>query len=175
MHAGTIQSRNDNCLLKRDATIGPRGCAIIAPIRHVGSVFDLSLSEWEDSLSPLLEAKDHFHEEAAPGGYNVGWNEESVAGQETDHVRMFVIPRWADEPLAGRGIRYRLKQPANQRRSGLLDDLSGKTLLSGELCSFRRAGERTQVGSGVIITHDPNRETVFDLTPDEWRETFCLL
>jgi histidine triad (HIT) family protein len=30
---------------------------------------------------------------------------------------MHVIPRFADEPLAGRGIRYWLKQDANRRTS----------------------------------------------------------
>jgi hypothetical protein len=31
------------------------------------------------------------------------------------HAHLHVIPRFADEPLAGRGIRYALKQPTNRR------------------------------------------------------------
>lgn len=50
-----------------------------------------------------------------PDGYNVGWNSGAVAGQEVFHAHLHVIPRFADEPLAGRGIRYALKQPTNRR------------------------------------------------------------
>ncbi|MFN2225152.1 MAG: HIT family protein, partial [Anaerolineae bacterium] len=57
----------------------------------------------------LLEA------EYAPQGYNLGWNSGAVAGQEVFHAHLHVIPRFADEPLAGRGIRYWLKQPENRR------------------------------------------------------------
>jgi diadenosine tetraphosphate (Ap4A) HIT family hydrolase len=30
-------------------------------------------------------------------------------------VHLHVIPRFADEPLAGKGIRHWIKQPANRR------------------------------------------------------------
>jgi diadenosine tetraphosphate (Ap4A) HIT family hydrolase len=125
---------------------------------------------------PLLqEVKRYFDEHAAPAGYNVGWDVGRVAGQVIDHVRMYVISRWADETLAGRGIRYRLKQPANRRHSGLLDNCSKEPQTSRGTCMFARAGEAVLVGSGVIITPESHRVTVFDLTPDEWRDTYFLL
>jgi diadenosine tetraphosphate (Ap4A) HIT family hydrolase len=36
-------------------------------------------------------------------------------GIEDYYAHLHVIPRYADEPLAGKGIRYWLKQPANKR------------------------------------------------------------
>jgi len=42
--------------------------------------------------------------ELAPDGYNVGWNSGVAAGQEVFHAHMHVIPRFGDEPLAGKGI-----------------------------------------------------------------------
>jgi histidine triad (HIT) family protein len=50
-----------------------------------------------------------------PDGYNVGWNCGSVGGQEVFHAHLHVIPRYRDEPLAGRGIRAWIKQEANHR------------------------------------------------------------
>jgi len=37
-----------------------------------------------------------------------------VGGQIAMHAHMHVIPRFRQEPYAGRGIRYWLKQPANR-------------------------------------------------------------
>ena len=54
-------------------------------------------------------------EQYGPAGYNVGWNNGAVAGQSVFHAHMHVIPRFADEPFAGRGIRYWLKQEDNRR------------------------------------------------------------
>jgi len=167
--------RIDTCFFKQNPAIGPRGCGIIAPFRHVGSVFELSELEWQQIYPLLLEARRFFDDQVSPEGYNVGWNVGPVAGQELPHVRMFLIPRWSGEPLAGRGMRYRLKQPNNRRRSGILDDSVIETLASNETCHFVPAGELTLVGSGVILTHQDERETVFDLTPDEWRDTYRLL
>lgn len=167
--------QSDTCFFMHDPTIGPRGCGIIAPFRHVRSVFELSELEWQQIHPLLLEARAFFDGQRSPEGYNVGWNDGPVAGQELDHVRMFVIPRWSDEPLAGRGLRYRLKQPENRRRSGVLDDAAMETLASNENCRFVPAGEPTLVGSGVILSQQKGRETVFDLTPEEWSDTYRLL
>jgi diadenosine tetraphosphate (Ap4A) HIT family hydrolase len=49
-----------------------------------------------------------------PDGYNVGWNCGTVGGQIDMHAHMHVIPRFRQEPYAGRGIRYWMKQPANR-------------------------------------------------------------
>jgi histidine triad (HIT) family protein len=49
-----------------------------------------------------------------PDGYNVGWNCGAVGGQIAMHAHLHVIPRFRQEPYAGRGIRYWLKQPENR-------------------------------------------------------------
>lgn len=65
-----------------------RGSGVIVPVRHA--------------------------EEYHPDGYNVGWNCGAVGGQTAMHAHMHVIPRFRQEPYAGRGIRYWLKQPENR-------------------------------------------------------------
>ena len=88
---------------------------IIIPKRFVTTPFDLSPEEWIDLRTIVLQAKDHIETRHVPDGYNLGWNVGAVAGQEIDHLHLHIIPRYADEPLAGQGIRYAIKQPENRR------------------------------------------------------------
>jgi len=64
----------------------------------------------------LQRVKVLLDNEYAPDGYNVGWNVGSVGGQHIFHAHFHVIPRFADEPFAGKGIRHWLKQPENRRK-----------------------------------------------------------
>src|SRR5512139_1340298 len=91
------------------------GSGIIIPRHHRATLFDLTLEEWEATFDLLIEVKALLDQRYAPDGYNVGWNSGRVGGQEVFHAHMHVIPRYKDEPLAGKGIRYWLKQDSNRR------------------------------------------------------------
>lgn len=91
------------------------GSGIIIPKAHRETVFDLTEAEWAATFDLLKRAKALLDAAYAPDGYNVGWNNGSVAGQEIFHVHLHVIPRYTDEPLAGKGIRHWIKQPENRR------------------------------------------------------------
>lgn len=91
------------------------GSGVIVPRAHRETVFDLTEAEWAATFALLQEAKALLDAEHHPQGYTVGWNCGSVAGQEIFHAHLHVIPRYADEPLAGKGIRHWIKQPANRR------------------------------------------------------------
>ncbi|MBK5222971.1 MAG: HIT domain-containing protein [Acidimicrobiia bacterium] len=54
-------------------------------------------------------------ERLRPDGYNLIWNVGEAGGQSVEHVHLQLIPRFADEPFAGRGGRSWLKQPENRR------------------------------------------------------------
>ncbi len=91
------------------------GSGVIVPKEHRETAFDLTPEEWQDTFSLLQDAKDLIDRRCEPDGYNLGWNSGAVAGQEIFHVHLHLIPRYKDEPLAGKGIRYWLKQPGNKR------------------------------------------------------------
>lgn len=91
------------------------GSGLIVPRAHRQSVFELTPAEWHDTWVLLEQVKHLIDAQYRPDGYNLGWNNGAVAGQEIFHAHLHVLPRYRDEPYAGRGIRYWLKQPANRR------------------------------------------------------------
>ena len=96
-----------------DPTLTESG--MILPKAHRDTVFDLTEEEWVESFTFLAEVKKYLDEKYSPDGYNVGWNVGATGGMSIAHSHMHVIPRFADEPLAGKGIRNHLKQPENRR------------------------------------------------------------
>jgi diadenosine tetraphosphate (Ap4A) HIT family hydrolase len=90
------------------------GSGIIVPIRHAETVFDLTSDEALATFALLAEVRAWMERHYQPDGYNVGWNCGPVGGQEIMHAHLHVIPRFQQEPYAGRGIRHWLKQGANQ-------------------------------------------------------------
>ena len=91
------------------------GSYVIIPKSRVETPFDLSEREWIDTKKMIDTIKQYLDETYKPDGYNLGWNVGVVAGQTVPYVHLHVIPRFKDEPLAGMGIRYWLKQDANKR------------------------------------------------------------
>lgn len=92
------------------------GSGLIIPKSHTQTVFDLSEQEWKDTNHLMQKAKQLLDEIYAPDGYSAGWNTGVVGGQSIPHTHLHIIPRFKDEPHAGKGIRYWIKQPENQRR-----------------------------------------------------------
>ena len=107
---------NEYCLFIQKPQPILMGSGLIVPRAHRETVFELSFQEWQATFDLLQEVKELLDKEHHPQGYNVGWNCGHVGGQEIFHAHLHVIPRYEDEPLAGKGIRYWLKQPSNQRR-----------------------------------------------------------
>ena len=91
------------------------GSGVIVPREHRETLFDLSKEEWNATFELLQEVKVYLDNKFNPQGYNVGWNVGKVGGQEIVHAHLHVVPRYEDEPMSGKGIRYWLKQPYNKR------------------------------------------------------------
>ena len=100
---------NDYCTysLLEDQDI--RGAGIIVPNQHRETVFDLTEEEWHATYHLLLKVKQYVDQRFAPDGYNIGWNCGDVGGQHIFHAHLHVIPRYAHEKMAGKGIRYLFK------------------------------------------------------------------
>lgn len=91
------------------------GCGVIVPKKHHENAFELTQEEWNDSFDLLQKAKSCLDQEFSPDGYTLGWNVGEVSNQVIPHSHLHVIPRYNDEPLAGKGLRYWFKQVDNKR------------------------------------------------------------
>ena len=105
-----IAVRSNN--LKNNVLIGSY---VIIPKSEVTSPFDLTEQEWIDTQDLLHKVKEYVDETFHPDGYNIGWNVGEVAGQSVKHAHLHILPRYKDEPFAGKGIRSWLKKPENAR------------------------------------------------------------
>ena len=87
---------------------------VIIPVAHRPTAFDLTEAEITATFRLLTTVKAWMDAQFAPDGYNLGWNCYAVGGQSLMHAHFHVIPRFAQEPLAGQGIRALLKSDANR-------------------------------------------------------------
>lgn len=106
---------NEHCLFLQGNDPILIGSGLIVPRQHRSTVFELESEEWTATFALLDQVKQYLDEQFAPDGYNVGWNCGRIAGQAIFHAHLHVIPRFQDEPLAGKGIRHWLKQENNRR------------------------------------------------------------
>ncbi len=110
-----IVLENEYCWFLRKPQTVLTGSGIIMPKEHRDTAFDLTPTEWAATHDMLLAAKALIDRELAPDGYNLGWNCGDAGGQQTPHAHLHVIPRFCDEPYAGRGIRWWFNQEDNLR------------------------------------------------------------
>lgn len=110
-----ILLENEDCMYLQLIRPDIEGSGIIIPKKHRVTLFDLTKDEWSSTFLLLKEVQEILEKEIKPDGYNVGWNCGSVGGQHVFHAHMHVIPRFADEPYAGKGIRYWFKSQENRR------------------------------------------------------------
>lgn len=106
------------------------GSGIIVPRVHRRNPFELTPQEWAATGELLRRAGVLIQERWRPDGYTVGWNHGAAGGQLAEHVHLHVIPRFSDEPHAGHGLRWAIKQPDNRRPTPLLP---GRGLADGPL------------------------------------------
>ena len=108
--AGRITPANELCLFLQEPLPVLIGSGLLVPRAHRPTLFDLDADEWAATHSLLRQARA-----ARPASPAAGLQRRRTAGQEIFHAHLHVIPRFEDEPLAGKGIRYWLKQPGNAR------------------------------------------------------------
>ena len=90
------------------------GSGLIIPRAHRETVFDLTPAEWNALYDIIHQAKNLLDQKYQPDGFNLGWNCGATGGQHVFHAHLHIIPRYKDEPYAGKGIRYWLSQDENK-------------------------------------------------------------
>ena len=74
------------------------GHLLVAPIRHVPSLEDLSDEEIESLFKLVKRSLSLLRRALKPDGFNVGVNIGRVAGAGLeDHVHVHIVPRWSGD------------------------------------------------------------------------------
>jgi histidine triad (HIT) family protein len=109
-----IVARNGPCfaIWTRDQ---PEGSAMVLPVQHRAAPWELTQDEWAATQNLLRSMMEQVSARHSPDGWNVGWNVGQVGGQSVPHAHCHLIPRYADEPFATRGLRWWFKHPDNTR------------------------------------------------------------
>ena len=102
----SIVDDSPHTLALRDGYPVAPGHVLVVPRRHVTSIFDLQLEEWEDLWALVRRVRSGLEELREADGVNVGVNDGAAAGQTVDHAHVHLIPRNAgDVPDPRGGVR----------------------------------------------------------------------
>ena len=91
------------------------GSGLIVPRAHRQTVFDLTQEEWNATYELMQQVKTYADEKYSPDGYTLGWNVGDASNQSILHAHFHILPRFIDEPYAGKGIRAWFKSEENRR------------------------------------------------------------
>ena len=114
-----IRARNEHCMFLQMPQEVLIGSGVIVPFEHRETVFDVTEQEWASTYALLREVKGLLDESHRPDGYTIGWNSGDAGGQHIRHAHLHIIPRFKDEPYAGKGIRHWLKSSENKRTGSM--------------------------------------------------------
>ncbi len=71
------------------------GHLLVAPVRHIGGIEDLTDEEMLDTMNMVRRAVGILKEHMGPDGFNVGLNLGQVAGAGLEaHLHFHIVPRW---------------------------------------------------------------------------------
>ena len=74
------------------------GHLLVAPLRHVAGIEELSREEWLDLWRLTGEAIRRLRKNLSPAGFNLGVNLGRAAGAGIpDHLHLHVVPRWVGD------------------------------------------------------------------------------
>ena len=144
--AAVVLMENRHCLYSRLKDSELSGAGIIIPLRHCESPFDLTKDEWTATQDLLIRARQLIDQEFHPDGYNIGWNCKEAGGQFLKHAHLHLIPRFFDEPFAGKGIRHWFKLPENRRHGPKFSQVPCSDIVSLEV----RDGEVISAGTNWV-------------------------
>ena len=90
--------RTDHCLTILNAYPYAPGHVMVAPLRHIGALEDLTSEEMLDTMRLARRSILAIRTAMTPDGFNVGFNLGKVAGAGiADHLHLHVVPRWSGD------------------------------------------------------------------------------
>lgn len=69
------------------------GHIIVCPVRHISKIDEISNEEIIKIKDFIILLKNSLKKSLDAEGFNVAWNEGSMAGQSVNHLHIHVVPR----------------------------------------------------------------------------------
>lgn len=85
--------QNEWCLFVAERIAG-QVVGVVAPLRHVPTVFDLTAPEWAATGALLRSGIRHLGLSEQPNSFIVGWNTRPVTGGDVPHAQLRIVPRF---------------------------------------------------------------------------------
>ena len=105
---------NEHAIAFADAYPVTPGHTLIAPRKHVSSIFELTAQEQAELWSLVAKVRQRLLTGVNADGFNIGVNDGAAAGQTIEHAHVHVIPRRkGDVPDPRGGIRWIIDANAN--------------------------------------------------------------
>lgn len=93
-----ILMRDELCLVVMNRFPYNSGALLVAPLRHVGGLEDLTVEERTRVMDLTVEAIEALKATMSPEGFNIGANLGAAGGAGVPgHMHMHVIPRWSGD------------------------------------------------------------------------------
>ena len=104
-HSGTdrIWIANENAIAFPDAYPVTEGHTLIAPRKHVSTIYERALLEQRSVWDLVAEVRQRLLTGLQPDGFNIGFNDGLAAGRTVAHAHVHVIPRRKGDVLDPRG------------------------------------------------------------------------
>ncbi len=85
---------NDNVLAFLDVKPHAKGHTLVIHKKAGVSALDYSADELADVMKGVRAVMEKLKEKLGCDGFNVGWNDGSIAGQAVPHLHVHVFPRY---------------------------------------------------------------------------------
>ncbi|MFA7653750.1 MAG: HIT family protein [Candidatus Magasanikbacteria bacterium] len=85
---------NENILAFLDVHPCAQGHTVVIPKKHIVNAEEISVDDWNSLCVGLKQTIDKIQLVVKAPGMNVGFNNNSVAGQVVPHLHWHIIPRF---------------------------------------------------------------------------------
>jgi diadenosine tetraphosphate (Ap4A) HIT family hydrolase len=97
--AARIVYRTDRIVAFSPLDPATKGHILVVPVRHMSSVWDLTVSEASDLSAATLDLARAIHENLSPAGLNIIQSNGAAATQTIEHVHVHLVPRYANDKM----------------------------------------------------------------------------
>lgn len=98
LEANYILMRDEICMVVMNRFPYNSGALLVAPLRHVGGLEDLTVEERTRVMDLTVAAIQALKATMSPEGFNIGANLGAAGGAGVPgHMHMHVIPRWSGD------------------------------------------------------------------------------